>query len=210
VNPLTVEGLKTIAFEVVEVKPRAELIVVPAISGLLALALAKGLLEAEYAGVGAGYRVVAAVVEGAEKPQLLSYAPQRVEVVYVTAGEAMEALVELAKLGLRVKPLSAAAYAAARKLGGGVAVVTSSLKPVSPLVRVRGRLAEEVRAALEALGEASAYRVWEQLGKRYSLRGVYKALESLESLGVVCSRYVMQGRRRVRLYRLCRGGGGSP
>ncbi len=203
-NPLTVEGLKTIAFEVVEAQPSADTIYAPAVSGMLAVSIAKGVWEAARAGANAGYEVVAVTVEGAGDPPLVRLSPWRVRVERVEAREAMEALVELARLGLRVKPLTAAAYAAAKSAGSGVAVLTGQIAAKPPrLGGVRGRLAVEARRAVESMGEATAYQVWERLGKRYSLRGVYKALEALEASGMLCSKYVMRGRRRVKVYHPC-------
>ncbi|ABM80878.1 pyridoxal-phosphate dependent enzyme [Hyperthermus butylicus] len=204
-SPLTIEGLKTIAYEIVEARPNSSRVIVPSETGLLALAIAKGFYEANMAGIDASYEVVAAAVEGSGEPELARYAPIKVKVEYVSSEEVVKALVELSRRGLRVKPLSAAAYAAALNLGEGVAVITSSLNPrhLGIARRPGSQLNNEIRRALQLHGEVTAYQLWLALGRTYSLRGIYKALETLEAEGIVCSRYVMKGRRRIKLYKLC-------
>ncbi|MET1128511.1 MAG: pyridoxal-phosphate dependent enzyme [Thermoproteota archaeon] len=201
-SSLAVEGLKTIALELVERGVRAERVVVPAETGLLALSVWKGLRDAERAGAPAGYEVVAAALEGAPEPELARLAPG-VRVERVGAEEAVVSLVELARRGIRAKLLAAAALAAAERLGGSVAVVTVSQRRAPPLRAARrSQLKEAVEKVLAALGEATAYDLWARL-RGYSLRGVYRALSSLEREGRVCSSYRAEGSRKVKLYRLC-------
>jgi hypothetical protein len=200
-DSLAVEGLKTIAFEIVERGVEADEIVVPAETGLLALAVAKGVREAERAGAPRGYSVVAVALEGAPRPVLAEAAGLRVEAV--EPGDAVKALFSLARRGVRAKLLSAAAYHAAEGRRA-VAVITSARPRLKPrLGRARmSALKEKVLQALGRLGEATAYGVWEEVGG-YSLKGVYKALDSLEREGLVCSRYVAEGARKKKLFRLC-------
>jgi Fe2+ or Zn2+ uptake regulation protein len=55
---------------------------------------------------------------------------------------------------------------------------------------------------LEQLGSATAYEIWKHLPDA-SLRGVYKAIKTLVSEGVVCEEPSTKGRRKVMLYKLC-------
>ena len=65
----------------------------------------------------------------------------------------------------------------------------------------RSRVGREILKVLKRLGEASAYEIWYELGGRFSLRGVYKSLASLEEQGLVYYRYVVKSGRKVKLYR---------
>jgi len=124
----------------------------------------------------------------------------RVERVYVE--EAIESMVLLAKRGVKVKLLSAAAVALASTLGRSLAVVTAGYgRRRLRRLYTRSRVGKEVLRVLGRLGEATAYEIWSELGGRFSLRGVYKSLASLEEQGLVHYRYVVKGGRKVKLYR---------
>lgn len=200
-NSLSVEGLKTIALEVLEKSPRVERIVVPAETGLLALSIWKGLRDAEEAGEGAELEVDAAILRGSGTPDVLSRI-RGVAVHEVDPGDAVRGLVELARAGIRAKVLSAAAFALAEELGRGIAVVTASQR--RPQVHRRGEsaLMADVARAVGEMGEASAYDLWREL-RRYTLRGIYKAVEALEAEGELCARHVVRGGRKVRVYSRC-------
>ncbi len=201
VNSLSVEGLKTIAFEVLERIPRAERIVVPAETGLLALSIWKGLRDAEEAGEEVNVEVEAAVLRGSRAPDLLSGA-RRIPVHEVDPQDAVEGLVELARAGIRAKVLSAAAFALAEDLGRGVAVITTSARSRSARRHGRSALMDEVLRALGDAGEASAYDLWREL-RKYTLRGIYKAVAALEEEGELCARHTSRGGRKVKVYRRC-------
>ncbi len=202
-NPLTIEGLKTIAYEIAEAKPPTRRVYIPAETGLLAIAVAKGFAELREAGLDVDYEVVAVTVETG-KPPLLNHSPYPISHVTVDSEETVKALLNLARRGLKVKPLSAAAYAAAASEREGIAIVTSSITWRTLSAKPGSKLAEEIIKTLRELGEATAYTIWKNLKGRYTLRGVYKALASLEAEGKVCSRYTLQGRRRVKLYHTCK------
>ncbi|MGC9076748.1 MAG: pyridoxal-phosphate dependent enzyme [Conexivisphaera sp.] len=205
-NSLSVEGLKTIALEVIEKSPRVERVVVPAETGLLALSIWKGLRDAENAGAGADLEVEVAILRGSGMPDVLSRI-RGVAVHEVDPEDAVRGLVELARAGIRAKVLSAAAFALAEELGRGLAVVTASQR--RPQVRRRGEsalMADVVRAVGE-MEEASAYDLWREL-RRYTLRGIYKAVEALEAEGELCARHVVRGGRKVRVYSRCVEGDG--
>ncbi|MCC6014509.1 MAG: pyridoxal-phosphate dependent enzyme [Desulfurococcaceae archaeon] len=200
-NSLTVEGLKTIAYEVVEKSTPVGRIVVPVETGLLAFALVKGLREAREAGVDVNYEVVGAVVEGGDGSTLLSWAPE-VRVVSVGLEEAVESMVLLARKGIRAKLLSAAAVAVASRLGNSLAVITAGYgRRRLRKLYTRSKVGREILRALRKLGEATAYEIWSELGGRFSLRGVYKSLASLEEQGLVFYRYVVKGGRKVKVYK---------
>lgn len=200
-NPLTVEGLKTIAFEVYEKRVKAENVVVPAATGLLALSVAKGLEELREAGHDHHYIVTAAVLRGRGWPNLLQRYGQ-VKVEEVGEDEALEALVRLSKRGVKTKLLSALSYLVAENLGSSLAVVTMGFKRPARRTEESGRLREELLRALSELGEATAYELWKRV-PAYTLRGTYKALLSMERLGEVCSETRSRGRRKVKYYKPC-------
>ncbi|MGC9117299.1 MAG: pyridoxal-phosphate dependent enzyme, partial [Conexivisphaera sp.] len=206
-NSLAVEGLKTIALEALERLPRIDRVFVPAETGLLALSVWKGLRDAGEAGADARPEVHAAVIRGTAWPELL----RRIEGVTlheVDPEKAVEGIVRLARAGIRAKVLSAAAFALAEAMGGGLAIVTASQRRVQPGPRRPG-LAEDVLRVVREMGEASAYEAWGRLRGR-TLRGVYKAIESLEEDGRLCARYVMRGNRRVKVYFDCGTAGVTP
>ncbi|MET1101103.1 MAG: pyridoxal-phosphate dependent enzyme [Pyrodictiaceae archaeon] len=206
INPLSIEGLKTITLEVIERSINVENIIAPAETGLLSYSIAKGLEDARKAGIETDYNIVAVLIEDAEKPSLLDLAEQRIKTARVSSEEVVKSIVALSRKGIWVKPLSAAALAEAENRGRSIAIITSSLRrqlliPVSKTKR--SRLKEEILKTIRVLGEATAYEVWERLQGKYTLRGVYKALKGLEQEGTICSKYKMQGRRRIKVYYEC-------
>jgi hypothetical protein len=199
VNALTVEGLKTIVFEVYEARVDVESIVVPARSGVLAFALAKGVKELRESGIDLTIDIVAVVPKGTEAPKHLT-GEELVEIVEVSSNETLEALNTLAKRGVYTSPLSAIAFHVAKTLSKSLAVLTVGFRP--RVVARRSELKEQVIKVLKELGKATAYEVWGYISN-YSLKGVYKALKSLVKEGVVCEEPVMRGRRKVTLYKPC-------
>ncbi len=197
-NPFTVEGLKTIAFEIVESGPKIDEIYVPAKTGLLALSIIKGLREASESGIdlSSSYSVVA-VTLGGDKIR-----PRRIKTVSVDPHEALKSLVDLARLGIRTELLSASAYLMAANSGSGLALLSGSSR-----IDVRlggGRpspIKLEVKRILERRGSATAYEVWEDIGT-YSLRGIYKVMRTMEIEGTIKGEYIMHGRRKVKQYHL--------
>lgn len=200
VNPLTVEGLKTIAFEIYEKRVKAENVVVPASTGTLALSIAKGFQELKDCGYDHNYSVIAVTLKGYDKPELLRY-DSNIRVEEVSDDEVLEALVRLSKMGIRTKALSALTYVVAENVGTSLAVVTMGFK--RSLRRLDNvRLRGEIRKALLELDEATAYELWRR-APIYTLRGTYKALLSMEKSGEICSEVRVKGGRKVKYYRLC-------
>lgn len=202
INPLTFEGLKTILLEIYERRLNIENIVVPVERGALAFSLCKALRELEEMGADASYTIIGALARGSEEPWLLKYCGNYVRVEEIEPSEAVRALLKLSASGLRTKLVSALAYAAARITGNSLAVITIGEKHVRYRRRV-SKLGSDILKVLEKHGELTAYEVWRILGG-YSLRGVYKALKSLEDLGLVCTKHVVKGiGRKVRKYYPC-------
>uniref|UniRef100_A0A7C2VCZ0 Pyridoxal-phosphate dependent enzyme n=1 Tax=Ignisphaera aggregans TaxID=334771 RepID=A0A7C2VCZ0_9CREN len=128
VNPLTIEGLKTIAFEIYEKRPRAEKIVVPAETGLLALSIVKGLGDiGEEARE--SYEVVATTIKGHNA--VLLHNIKGIRVIEVGEDEFYEAFKRLVDKGFKTKPLAATSFYIAESLGNAVAIVTMGYRSSS-------------------------------------------------------------------------------
>lgn len=203
-NPLSVEGLKTIAFELVESSPKAERIYVPSSSGLLAFSIAEGLNELKEA---PPMEVIAVVVKGGPTPSFLGLS-RTIKIVEIEPEEVINSIVRLARRGLYIKFLAASAYAYASRDEKGVALISGGIR--KPQLK-RPRSPEEAslkRRVLDVLSRnegLSAYEIWKEV-PQFTLRGVYSALRSLEAEGSICVQYKMKGRRKVRIYELCRPG----
>lgn len=193
-NPFTIEGLKTIAFEIVEKRINVDEIYVPAETGTLAFAIEKGLREVSEAGVDVNYSVIAVTLKQTEK------LPHGIKSINMEPSEALKALVSLARRGIRTELFSASAYTAALNSNSGMAVLTGSSRVDIRLKR--GKLSiikSEIRQVLEEKGIATAYEIWKCI-PRYSLRGVYRALNNLEAEGLVKGDFVMYKNRKVKKY----------
>jgi Threonine synthase len=198
-NPLTVEGLKTIVFEIYERRLNVENIVVPMETGVLAYSLAKGVEDLRRAGLDVNYEITAVVIKGL-RSHVIALRPE-VKVVHVDGYEVLKALERLARKDLITKPLSAASYAVAENLGSSIAVVTMGFKPHKATLK-RGRMRSLILRVLGEKGPLTAYSMWRE-NPVYTLRGYYRALQSMELRGEVCSEVVLKGGRRVKLYKLC-------
>jgi len=197
VSALTVEGLKTIVFEVAERGLRVESIVVPAKTGVLAFSLGKGLRDLEEAGLEVNLEVIAAYPKSFNPPQMPD---RRVKLVGVSHDELLGSYRLLVKKGVFTAPLSATAFHVAASVKSALAILTLGYKPRPK--RRRRWLSERLVKVLEQLGSATAYEIWKHMPDA-SLRGVYKAIRTLVSEGVVCEEPSTKGRRKVMLYKLC-------
>ncbi|MEM1700363.1 MAG: pyridoxal-5'-phosphate-dependent protein subunit beta [Desulfurococcaceae archaeon] len=197
-NPLTVEGLKTIVFELYEQGVKAENVVVPAKSGVLALSIYKGVDDLNEAGIETGFQVTAATPKGFNPRILRSL--RGVKVVEVSEAELYEAYVKLLRKGFKIKPLAALSYYVAEVTGNSVAVVTMGYK-----VRTTGRESSVKKLVLEVLSrkpQVTAYEIWKEKPV-YTLRAVYKAVKSMELSGELCFEVRTRGVRKIKLYKLC-------
>jgi threonine synthase len=188
-NPLTIEGLKTIVFELYERRVRVENIIVPVETGVLAYSLVKGLDDLRRAGAEPGYTVVAAVVKGASVPEIVKR--HGVKVAEIEAEEVLDALGRLTRKGFVTMPISAVSFAVARILGSSVAVLTMGYKPYR-LYTGRGQLREEIIELLREKGRMTAYEMWKER-QSYTLRAFYKVLRGMEA----------RGARKVKYFKLC-------
>jgi len=205
-NPLTIEGLKTIVFEIFERGFTRGCIIVPAETGLLALSMWKGLEDLREAGEEADLDIVAVHLEGTSPPEILK-GIRGVRSFAISREKTLKALIELARSGIKTKLIAAAPVAAAGEIGcrRSISIITASSAKYIPQSRgSRSKLAREVLEILKEVKSGTAYEIWEALGK-YTLRGVYKALVSLERSGLVRSEYDVKGRKRKKIYVCCEG-----
>uniref|UniRef100_A0A7J3ZJC3 Pyridoxal-phosphate dependent enzyme n=1 Tax=Fervidicoccus fontis TaxID=683846 RepID=A0A7J3ZJC3_9CREN len=207
-NPLMLEGLKTLAYEIYEQVGLSKGIVVPGETGTLAIALARGFETLEELGL-ISYvpEIVVSALEG--RSSVLGHVASRIRgirICEVSSRDALQAMLELARAGLYVRLLSATAYLTAKRLGSDyLAVLTSSEYREPQRLRVRGDYTPLQRLVLRVLEERcgewlTAYEVWKLIGGPWSLRGVYKALSSLERKGAVVTGYKALGLRKTRVY----------
>ncbi|MEM2223629.1 MAG: pyridoxal-phosphate dependent enzyme [Acidilobaceae archaeon] len=199
VNPLTVEGLKTIAFELYERRVKVENIVVPAVRGLLAYSIWKGFRDLEESGLSTSYNIVATTIKGYSN--IMPSIRESFKVVEVSRDEVLAALLELGGKGVITKPLSISAFIIAKSLGNSIAILTIGFRPPPRKHWSIGARREIIRI-LEEYGESTAYEVWKNLPV-YTLRGVYRALKAMEEKGEVCSEFKTRGNRKVKYYKVC-------
>lgn len=197
VNPLTVEGLKTIVFEVYENRLPVERVVVPAETGLLAISMLKGLMDIGGDG-GDVYEVIAVAIKGFDIPLL--HGVKGVRVVEVQESEVYGAFRRLMARGVKTKPLAALSFYIAEALGKAVAVITMGYR--SAPSTVRSPVKKLVLEILSRKGPLTAYDIWKEKPV-YTLRAVYKAVKDMEMRGEICFSIASRGRRRVKLYRVC-------
>lgn len=200
-NPISIEGLKTIAYEIVEASPECDEIFIPAETGLLAYSIGKGLRELAELGLAPEYGLTAVRLKGTPTPKILEYSKYKIKVVEVDSRDALEAVLRLSKMGVKVRPLAATSYAAAQLCKSAIAILTGSSRtvPLTPKNKL-SELQAKVFELLGKVGEATAYEIWKGVGGGFTLRGIYKALSSLQARGRIKSNYVMKGSRKVKVY----------
>ncbi|MEM4787344.1 MAG: hypothetical protein QXV28_05155 [Ignisphaera sp.] len=197
VNPLTIEGLKTIVFEVYEKKIDVEHIVVPAETGLLSISIQKGLRDLQLGGSEFNCEVVAAKVKGFDSPLLRGI--HGIRIVEVLEDEVYEAYKKFVSRGFKTKPLAALSYYVAESLGSAVAVVTMGFASPSG---GRSMVKRFVMDVLSRKSRLTAYEIWREK-PIYTLRAVYKAVKDMEARGELCFDIAARGKRKIKLYRLC-------
>ncbi|MEM1645295.1 MAG: pyridoxal-5'-phosphate-dependent protein subunit beta [Ignisphaera sp.] len=197
VNSLTIEGLKTIVFEVYEKRVNVERIVVPAETGLLALSIQKGLRDLQISGCEFNCEVIAAKIKGVDAPLLDGI--QGIHVIEVTEDEVYEAYKKLVSKGFKTKPLATLSYYVAELLGNAVAVVTMGF--ISPS-RGRSIVKKHIVEILSKKSPLTAYEIWKEK-PIYTLRAIYKAVKDMEAKGELCFDIMTRGKRKIKLYKLC-------
>ncbi|MEL9990315.1 MAG: pyridoxal-5'-phosphate-dependent protein subunit beta [Thermoproteus sp.] len=203
-EPYFLAGIKTLAYELHEGSKRLEAVAFPLESGILALAVYEGFRDLEEWGFASPPQLLLAIHKGAPPSKIALWLAERgAKLVEVEAEEAVRAAVELARRGVYAKPLSAMAYVAASSEKGAVAVITGTgvRRPYLRRAKSLGGLQAQILELLKGR-EMTAYEIWNALGRRPTLRGVYKALASLSTRGLVSSTYRTLGKRKIRVYRM--------
>ncbi|MEZ0248655.1 MAG: pyridoxal-5'-phosphate-dependent protein subunit beta [Thermoproteus sp.] len=203
-EPYFLAGVKTLAYELHEGARRLEAVAFPLERGILALALYEGFKDLEEWGLAPRPQLLLARHKGAPPSEIaLWLAGRGARLVEIEAEEAVRAAVELARRGVYAKPLSAMAYVAASSEKGAVAVITGTglKRPYLKRADSLGGLQAQILELLKGR-EMTAYEIWNALGRRPTLRGVYKALASLSSKGLISSTYRTSGRKKIRVYKM--------
>jgi hypothetical protein len=198
-NPLTIEGIKTIVFELFERGVKAEHIVVPVETGLLAYSISKGIQDLHEAGLSIDYQVVGVLLKNREIPEIINKA-RNIKTVAIGGQELLDSLKKLNSKGFRTKPLSAMSYAVAENLGSSVAVITMGFKPYKTSVR-RSELRDTIVKTLKEKGPLTAYGIWLE-NPSYTLRGIYKTLHNMELKGELRIDVKTKGNRKIKLFKL--------
>jgi threonine synthase len=205
-DPLMIEGYKTISYEIYEQgwKYLPDGIVVPSEKGILAFSIAKGLLELDRL-LDLDYipDIIITLTKDMPVPELVrSLTRIRIRVEYVDSTDALKTMTKLAKRGLYVKPLSAMAYSAAENLHGKyIAIISgSSLRRFSSRIDSLTDLQREIFNLMKRVDGLTAYQIWEHLGRRYTLQGVYQALNKLVNSGYLHKSIKMVGKKKIGIY----------
>jgi threonine synthase len=201
-NPLTVEGLKTILFEIYEKNANVENIVVPAETGILAFSLYKGLKELCNAGLDVPYNVIAVMSRDVSQPNIIMNLKD-IKIIKVDNEEIVTSFVKLYEKGIKTKPLSAMSYIVAENLKNSVAVITMGFKTSSTFHVKKETLRDNVMKILKEKGPMTAYQIWNEY-PHYTLRGIYKALKNMELKGEVEVSIRDKGLRKVKYYKVKR------
>jgi threonine synthase len=199
-NPLTIEGLKTILFEIYEKKANVENIVVPAETGILAFSLYKGLKELCDAGLDASYNIIAVMSRNVSQPNIIMNL-KGIKIIKVDNEEIITSFVKLYEKGIKTKPLSAMSYIVAENLKNSVAVITMGFKTSSTFRVKKETLRDNVMKILKEKGPMTAYQIWNEY-PHYTLRGIYKALKNMELRGEVEVSIRDKGLRKVKYYKV--------
>jgi len=202
-NPYTIEGLKTISYEIYETKPKADKIYVPAQSGILVYAIAKGFQELkELRNDFKDYEIIAVKLRYTDLPEILKYSKYKIKISEVSSKEALESIIELSKKGLNLKPLASVAYSMAKIEGDGIAIITGKRRfYLSETVKIT-KLRRDIMNLFSDNRKRTAYEIWNDLGK-YSLKGIYKSLVMMVNNGELCEDFMLRGQRKIKVYWKC-------
>ena len=201
-NPLTIEGLKTILFEIYEKNANVENIVVPAETGILAFSLYKGLKELCNGGLDVPYNVIAVMSRDVSQPNIIMNLKD-IKIIKVDNEEIITSFVKLYEKGIKTKPLSAMSYIVAENLKNSVAIITMGFKTSSTFRVKKETLRDNIMKILKEKGPMTAYQIWNEY-PHYTLRGIYKALKNMELRGEVEISVKDKGLRKVKYYKVKR------
>ncbi len=202
-NPYTIEGLKTISYEIYEKNPKVDKIYVPAQSGTLVYALSKGFYELRQMRKDFNeYELIAVKLHHANTPEILNYSKYRIKISEVSSREALESMISLSKRGFNLKPLASAAYALARIEGNGISIITGSRKISMSESKKYSELKRDIINIFSDNKKRTAYEIWLELNK-YSLRGIYKSLNMMVINGELCEEPILKGQRKIKVYWRC-------
>ncbi len=183
--------------------------VLPMERGYLALAVYEGFRELrEWGFIGELPKLVLVKHRAGQMTDVGNWLVETANARVVNVGdeETIRSMIELARSGMYVKPVSAMAYAVASTLGRDyVAVITGTGVKEYRVGRELGgltKLQEAIIGVLEGSRPLTAYEVWERLGGVATIQGVYKALGSLVKRGLVTFNYEVRGNKKVRVYSL--------
>lgn len=202
-NPYTIEGLKTISYEIYEKGFNKDKIYVPAQSGLLVYAIGKGFYELKQLKKDfIEYELVAVKLKNASVPDIIKYSKYKIKVSEVSTIEALKSMIDLSKRGLDLKPLASASYALAYLNNDGISIITGGRKYTLANEYKETDLRKDISLLFSDGKKRTAYEIWSEIGK-YTLRGVYKALNFMVNNGELCQDFLLKGERKVKVYWKC-------
>lgn len=207
-NPLIIEGLKTISYELFEQSKKINIegVVIPSESGILAYSIAKGYHElVMMEQIDEIPEIILAISSTHSVPDIIRYIKNtKISIYTVESKDILKSMTILARKGIYVKPVSASAYAVSNNLGANyIAIISgSSLRQMpKPSLNKLTELQKEIIEVISIEGELTAYQVWKRI-KGYTLQGVYKALNKLVSLNKVTKEIKMIKNKKVSFYKL--------
>ncbi|MFN4046097.1 MAG: pyridoxal-phosphate dependent enzyme [Acidilobaceae archaeon] len=209
-NPFMVEGFKTIAYEIYEQAGHVGCISVPAEEGILAYSVARGFIELSELGVASeAPRIIVAVPASRVKAGIQDVLVKlnHVAIENVDDRDIVSEVVKLALKGLRVRPISATSYVAAKREKECIALLTGTgakkARKLQLSLQGAGRLTRIQQSILEIVkneGKATAYEIWKKLGGKVTLRGVYATIDSLSRRGLLTEELEVKGSRKVKVF----------
>ncbi len=211
-NPFMVEGFKTIAYEIYEQAGHVDCISIPAEEGILAYSVARGFMELSELGVAPDIpKIIVAVPASRVKAKIQEALVKlkHVTIENVDDRDIISEVVKLALKGLRVRPISATSYVAAKNKKDCIALLTGTevkkVRTPQAAAREIRKLTRTQQAVLEIVkreGKATAYEVWRKLGGKVTLRGVYSTIDTLSKIGLLTEELEVRGYRRVKVFSL--------
>ncbi|AFZ70450.1 threonine synthase [Caldisphaera lagunensis DSM 15908] len=202
-NPYTIEGLKTISYEIYEKNPKVEKIYVPAQSGTLVYALSKGFYEIKQIKKDFNeYELIAVKLRHSNIPEILNYSKYKIKISEVSSKEALESMIHLSKKGFNLKPLASSAYALAKIEGNGISIITGNRKISMHESKKYSELKKDIMNIFSDNKKRTAYEIWLELNK-YSLKGIYKSLNMMVNNGELCEEPILRGERKIKVYWKC-------